>query len=108
MRPLNLRTILRKSALALAVAGVLGGIAAAPASAEEWYRHGGYDGYGRYDHGDGWRDRELQARERRVHEWREHREYRDYYGPRAVYGAPGYYAPGYYAPPAVTFGFNFR
>ena len=91
MRPLNLRSILRKSALALAVAGVLGGIAAAPASAEEWYRHGGY---GHYDHDDGWR-----AREWRAHESREHRYHRGY----------GYYAPGYYyAPPVVTFGFNFR
>jgi hypothetical protein len=106
MRPLNLHSIFRKSALALAVAGVLGGIAAAPASAEEWYRH---DGYGRYDRDDGWRAREWREHAWRAHEWREHRYYRDYYGPRVVYGAPGYYAPGYYyAPPASTFGFTFH
>jgi hypothetical protein len=53
----------------------------------------------RYDHDDGWRE----------HEWREHRCYRDYYGPRVVYVYPGYYAPGYYyASPAVSFGFSFR
>jgi hypothetical protein len=95
MRPLNLRSTLRNSVLALGLAAVVGGIAAVPASAEEWHRYGNS---GRYDHDDGWR-----AREYRAHEWREHRYARDYDGPRVVYGAPYYYGP-----PVVSFGLNFR
>jgi hypothetical protein len=105
MRPLNLRSILRNSVLALGLAAVVGGIAAVPASAEEWHRYGNY---GRYDHDDGWRAREYRAHEWREHEWREHewrehRYVRDYDGPRVVYGAPYYYGP-----PVISFGLNLR
>ena len=93
MRPLNFRSILRKSVLALALVAAIGGIAAAPASAEG-FRH---DDHGRYEHND-----RRQAREWRAHDWREHR---DLDGRRYAYG---YGAPGYYAPPAFSFGLNFR
>lgn len=73
----------------LALAVVLGSIAAgaaAPAFADDGWRH--------HDRG-GWRDHEWREREWREHHWRD----RDYEPPVVV--APPY---GYYAPPPVYYG----
>jgi hypothetical protein len=73
---------LRKLVLVAGLAAVIGGVAVAPASAEEW-RH----------------DRDWHGEHVRHEDWRHERfEHR-------AYVAPGYYGPGYaYAAPPVAYG----
>jgi hypothetical protein len=90
MRATNVRRNLRLSALAVALAAVIGGGALQPAWADDEGQHWGHERHGGHDrdwHEHGWRE----------HEWREPAwEARQRY----VYAAPGYYV---YAPPPVVY-----
>lgn len=77
----NFHSMIGKTLVAFALVGVLGGMTAGPARADDYWRHE------RYDRGE--------------HEWREHEwRDRDWYGDRA-YAVP---PPAYiYAPPPVVY-----
>jgi hypothetical protein len=95
MKTVNLRWNARKTVMALALAGVLGGVAAGPALADDGTRHGA--GQQRYEHQDrreqGWREQGFRRQEWREPAYREHRAYA-YAAPSYRYAAPGYaYAP---------------
>ncbi|HZS83585.1 MAG TPA: hypothetical protein VFA50_11980 [Stellaceae bacterium] len=92
----KLRAAPRKAAIALGALAVMGGIAAAPAFADE---HGWNRGVDRHYHHQDWRGHDW-----RRYDWREAREYRPY-----VYAPPVYrYAPPpvYYGTPGLSFDFT--
>ena len=95
-----MNTMLHRASLRmLAIAALLavgGGVAAAPARADDW----GGRGWG----GDGWRGRGWREHEWREHEWRE-REWREHH-PMVMMAPPAMYAPPpavVYAPPPVAY-----
>ncbi|MBV9522853.1 MAG: hypothetical protein JO010_08670 [Alphaproteobacteria bacterium] len=95
----------RKAVMTLGIIAALGGLAAAPAFADQrgWENGGYHRAEPQYRHGDWGRD----------HSWREARawhsdryrgrEDRPYFRPAPVYN---YAPPAYYAAPGVTFGFT--
>jgi hypothetical protein len=83
-RNMKRNRFLRRLVLALGVAALAGGIATAPARADDDHWHHGHDG--RRDH---------RGHERRDHHWREHHPY--------VVGAYPGYAYGYPPPPPVVY-----
>ena len=105
MKTLNLRWNARKTVMALALAGAMGGVAAGPALADEgnWHR-GDQQRYEHQDRREQVRDHDWRVQAWHRQEWREpvYREHRAY-----AYAAPSYRyaAPGYaYAPrPGVNF-----
>lgn len=86
-RATRFRRTLRLSALAVALATVIGGGALQPARADDEGHHWGHERHDRDWHEHGWREREW-----REPAWESRQRY--------VYAAPGYYV---YAPPPVVY-----
>jgi hypothetical protein len=89
-RAAKFRRTLRLSALAVALAAVIGGGALQPAWADDEGHHGGHDRHWAGDRD--WREHAWREREWREHAWRARQHY--------AYAAPGYYV---YAPPPVVY-----